>query len=143
VLIFGSAVFAGGLLWYATRVGLHPAYVTRWLPATLVTGLGIGLTFPVLSAAAVSSLPGPRFAVGSAVNQTARQVGGSLGIALLVVILGTPSTAAGALTNFRHLWLFATATAALSGLASTLLERPRQEPAAAPSRYAIAGRRPA
>jgi len=89
VLLVGSACFAGGLVWYATRIGLHPAYVTRWLPATLITGLGIGLTFPVLSAAAVSSLHPERFAVGSAVNQTARQVGGAFGIALLVVILGT------------------------------------------------------
>ena len=36
--------------------GLRPDYLGRWLPATLVVGLGIGLTFPVLSAAAVSSL---------------------------------------------------------------------------------------
>ena len=81
-------VFVGGLTWYATRVGLQPDYVGIWLPATLITGLGIGLTFPVLSAAAVSSLHPERFAVGSAVNQTARQVGGAFGVALLVVILG-------------------------------------------------------
>ena len=90
VLVTGSALLASGLLWYAARVGVQPAYLTEWLPATLVTGLGIGLTFPVMSAAAVSSLPGHRFAVGSAVNQTARQVGGSLGIAVLVVVLGAP-----------------------------------------------------
>ena len=81
----GFAVFAGGLVWYATRVGSAPDYLAVWLPATLVVGLGIGLTFPVLSAAAVSSLHHERFAVGSAVNQTARQVGGALGVALLVV----------------------------------------------------------
>jgi EmrB/QacA subfamily drug resistance transporter len=121
VLVAGSAVFAGGLVWYATLIGLHPAYVARWLPATLLTGCGIGLTFPVLSAAAVSSLPGHRFAVGSAVNQTARQIGGSLGIALLVAILGTPTTASAALTGFRHLWLFAGTMAALSGVVSILL----------------------
>ena len=61
VLVTGAALLASGLIWYATRVGLHPAYLTEWLPATIVTGLGIGLTFPVLSAAAVSSLPGRPF----------------------------------------------------------------------------------
>ena len=76
VLLAGTACFAGGLVWYATRIGPHPSYLAHWLPATLITGLGIGLTFPVLSAAAVSSLHPERFAVGSAVNQTARQVGG-------------------------------------------------------------------
>ena len=94
VLLTGFVVFTAGLAWYATRVGLQPRYLEIWLPGTLVVGLGIGLTFPVLSAAAVSSLHPRRFAVGSAVNQTARQVGGALGVALLVVILGTPDRGA-------------------------------------------------
>ncbi len=132
VLLVGFAVFAGGLAWYATAIGLHPSYVTRWLPATLITGLGIGLTFPVLSAAAVSSLHVERFAVGSAVNQTARQVGGAFGVALLVVILGNPRSPASALVNFRHLWAFAAAMAVLSGLVTTLLRRGRAVPAVAP-----------
>jgi MFS family permease len=117
VLLAGTGFFAGGLVWYATRVGLHPAYLAQWLPATLITGLGIGFTFPVLSAAAVSSLHPERFAVGSAVNQTARQVGGAFGVALLVVILGAPHSASVALENFRHLWWYAATMAILSGLA--------------------------
>ncbi|MGA8679810.1 MAG: MFS transporter, partial [Acidimicrobiales bacterium] len=124
VLLAGTACFASGLAWLATRVGLHPAYFAEWLPATLVTGLGIGLTFPVLSAAAVSSLHAERFAVGSAVNQTARQVGGALGVALLVVILATPHTPAAALTDFRHLWVYGASMAIGCGLICALLKRP-------------------
>lgn len=125
VLLVGFAVFASGLVWYAVKVGIHPEYLSVWLPGTLVVGLGIGLTFPVLSAAAVSSLHHERFAVGSAVNQTARQVGGALGVALLVVILGTPRNAVTALTNFHHLWLYAALMAVLSGSAATLLRPDR------------------
>jgi EmrB/QacA subfamily drug resistance transporter len=121
VLLAGAAAFAGALVWWATRVGIHPAYVSEWLPATLVGGLGIGLTFPVLSAAAVSSLPADRFAVGSAVNQTARQVGGAVGIAILVVILGTQSTPVAALAHFRHLWVYCASMAVLCGLACVAL----------------------
>ncbi|MGP0110346.1 MAG: DHA2 family efflux MFS transporter permease subunit [Acidimicrobiales bacterium] len=124
VLLTGFVVFTAGLVWYATRVGLRPEYLSIWLPGTLVVGLGIGLTFPVLSAAAVSSLHPERFAVGSAVNQTARQVGGALGIALLVVILGAPTGAAGALAHFHHLWWFVAAMAASSGLICCLLRPP-------------------
>jgi EmrB/QacA subfamily drug resistance transporter len=125
VLLAGAACFAGGLTWYATRTGLHPSYLAVWLPATLVTGLGIGLTFPVLGAAAVSSLPPERFAVGSAVSQTARQVGGAIGVALLVVILGSPHTPAAALTGFRHLWVYAASMALLCGSICLLLKRKR------------------
>jgi MFS family permease len=90
VLVAGASCFAGGLAWYVAFVDAEPAYLAHWLPGTLIVGLGIGLTFPVLSAAAVSSLPAHRYAVGSAVNQTARQVGGAIGIAVLVMLLGTP-----------------------------------------------------
>jgi EmrB/QacA subfamily drug resistance transporter len=123
VLLVGFSVFVSGLVLYALRVGLAPAYLSVWLPATLITGLGIGLTFPVLSAAAVSSLHHQRFAVGSAVNQTARQIGGAFGIAVLVVILGTPHSEAAALTTFRHLWLYAASMALASGLLCSLLKR--------------------
>ena len=110
--------------------GSEPDYLGVWLPATLITGLGIGLTFPVLSAAAVSSLHPERFAVGSAVNQTARQVGGAFGVALLVVILGTPTGPVAALASFHHLWWYCAGTAALAGLLCTLL-RPAAGPAGA------------
>lgn len=121
VLLVGFAVFASALFWYALRVGIHREYLTVWLPATLVAGLGIGLTFPVLSAAAVSDLHPERFAVGSAVNQTARQVGGALGVACLVVLLGTPHTPVQALDDFHHLWWYAASMAVASGLVCVLL----------------------
>lgn len=75
----------------------------------------------MLSAAAVSSLHPERFAVGSAVNQTARQVGGAFGVALLVVILGVTSGPAAALASFHHLWWYCAGTAALAGLLCILL----------------------
>ncbi len=67
---------------------------SHWLPATLITGLGIGLTFPVLSAAAVSSLP-PRALRRRQCRQPDRPPGRRRlrRGALLVVILGTPRTA--------------------------------------------------
>lgn len=144
VLASGAVLFSGGLAWYATRVGVRPDYLGAWLPAVLVTGAGIGLTFPVLGAAAVSRLPPDRFAVGSAVNQTARQVGGALGIALLAVLLGAASTGPAALSHYRHLWWFAAGMAVLSGLASQLLDRPREAPGrrrrVAPSTATISAR---
>jgi EmrB/QacA subfamily drug resistance transporter len=121
VIFTGSVLFATGLAWYATAIGTTPEYLTRWLPGTLIVGLGIGLTFPVLSAAAVSSLPASRFAVGSAVNQTARQVGGAVGVAVLVAILANPASPQAALAHFRHLWVFCCAMAASAGVISLLL----------------------
>jgi EmrB/QacA subfamily drug resistance transporter len=129
VLVTGALVFAAGLAGYALRVGLEPAFLSVWLPAALLTGLGVGLTFPVLSAAAVAGLPSDRFAVGSAVNQTARQVGGALGVAMLVAILGQTSSRAQALAAFGHMWLDAAAVVLLASLICLLL-RPSRAPVA-------------
>jgi len=123
VLLCGFVIFAGGLVWMASRVGVHREYLTAWLPGTLAVGLGIGLTFPVLSAAAVSSLHPERFAVGSAVNQTARQIGGAIGVAILVVILGVAHSPGAALEHFHHLWLYIATMATAAGLVSTQLRR--------------------
>jgi MFS family permease len=124
ILIAGFSVFTLGLLWNVWRVNIHPAYLADWLPGTLIVGLGIGFTFPVISAAAVSSLEPARYSVGSAVNQTARQIGGALGVAILVVILGTPTSLRVALEGFRHLWIFAASTAAIAGVICAFLARP-------------------
>ena len=103
----GAAVRVGGACPRARALRAAgrtaPRLPVVWLPSTLLAGLGIGLTFPVLGATAVSSLHRDRYSVGSAVNRTARQVGGSIGVALLVVLLGT-SNAVPALSSFRHLW---------------------------------------
>lgn len=116
ILLVGATCMAAGLVWNALIVDAERSYVAHWLPGTVAVGVGIGLTFPVLSAASVSSLPPHRYAVGSAVNQTARQVGGALGIAVLVVLLGSEAGGGAGVTEFHHLWWWAAGAALTSGL---------------------------
>jgi len=119
VLVGGSLVFAAAQLWSVALMPIEPDYLGRWLPASLLTGLGVALTFPVLSAAAVAGLPMERFGVGGAVNQTARQMGAVLGIALLVAILGTPGSPAEALDAFQRAWILSLVAALASAAIST------------------------
>jgi EmrB/QacA subfamily drug resistance transporter len=105
VVIPGLIVYAAGVAMFWLRVGLHPEYLTVWLPATVVMGAGVGLAFPTLGASAVAALPPARFATGSAINSSARQIGAVLGIAVLVAILGSPAPAQ-ALSAFGAGWLF-------------------------------------
>jgi MFS family permease len=121
VLTAGAVSWAAGLTLSATIVGAHPHWATHWLPLALLTGLGIGLTLPVQSGAAVQALPPGRLAVGSAINASLRQLGAVLGISLFVAVLGRP-TAATAVDSFHRVWwLFA----ALGLTAGLLLWAPR------------------
>jgi EmrB/QacA subfamily drug resistance transporter len=124
VLVLGGLIFAAGTLALATLITTEPAYLSRWLPISLVIGLGVALTFPVLSAAAVAGLPADRFGAGGATNQTARQLGAVLGVALLVAILGTPAGPADALGRFQWVWVMTTVAAALSAAISLGQRRP-------------------
>jgi EmrB/QacA subfamily drug resistance transporter len=128
VLLTGFAFFTAGLCWYRLRVGVHPDYVAEMLPGQLIAGLGIGLTFPILGAAAVSTLPVSRFSVGSAVGQTGRQIGGAIGVAILVVLLGTPRSPAQALAGFDRVWTYAAITAVAAALVCGLLTPPKPVP---------------
>jgi EmrB/QacA subfamily drug resistance transporter len=57
------------------------------LAGGLVLGLGMALAAPPATTAIVSSLPDDKQGVASAVNDTAREVGGALGIAVLGSVL--------------------------------------------------------
>ena len=89
----GALVWAAAYLWYHQRVGDPPAFRTEWLPGQLLSGLGVGATLPLLASATLAAVPGGRYATASGVVSSARQLGGVLGIAVLVVILGDPSPA--------------------------------------------------
>ena len=94
----------------------------------MILGLGAGLSFPTLSGAAVGSVPGSRFAVATALNSVARQVGAALGVAVLIAILGTPS-AVDPLPPFQHAWLFAAGCFVFGGLLclGLVVRTPRDE----------------
>jgi EmrB/QacA subfamily drug resistance transporter len=131
VLVAGGLTFGIGVMAYAVVVTTEPQYLLHWLPASLLVGLGVALTFPVLSAAAVAGLPVTRFGVGGAVNQTARQLGAVLGVALLVAIIGKPTSTAQALTHFDRAWVMAGAAAFVSAAISAF--QPARVTAPAPA----------
>ena len=89
----GALVWAAAYLWYHQRVGLEPAFWAEWMPGQVLSGIGVGATLPLLGSATLAAVPGGRYATASAVASSARQLGGVIGIAILVVIIGDPSPA--------------------------------------------------
>ncbi len=127
VIVPGCVVFALGLL-VLRSAGAEPDYLGLWLPGQTLTGIGIGLAFPALGAAAVRDIVPARFATASAVNGAFRQFGAVLGTAILVAIVGTPATLSAALAGSDRAYAFGVATALVAGAASLLLA-PQRTPA--------------
>lgn len=122
VLVAGGLIWGAAVLWLVERVGTTPDFVSEWLPATILLGIGAGMTLPNLSGAAVASAPGDNFATATGLNSVARQVGAAMGVAIVVAIIGTPSPQE-APAAFDEAWLFAAGCLAAAGLGCLLVGR--------------------
>jgi EmrB/QacA subfamily drug resistance transporter len=81
-VLAGGACFVAGFGWLA-QAHADSGYVTSVLGPTLLIAVGIALTFPTLMAAATADVPeGDAGIIGGLAN-TASQVGGSVGLAVL------------------------------------------------------------
>lgn len=122
IAVPGAIIWAGAYVWYVTQVGTHPDFVGAWLPGQILSGIGVGAALPIVTSAAVASVPGGRYATASAVVSSIRQLGGALGVALLVVLIGTP-TALTLVPSLRHGWDLSIICFALGAVVSLALGR--------------------
>jgi len=133
----------GGLLWgtggalLVARATTTPAYASVYLPNVLLTGVGVALCLPQLSSVAVQGLPPDRFGSGSAVSQAVRNLGATLGVAL-VIAFTTGITPATALDHFHRVWWLLAGSGLIVSLVSATLPRRRPAPAGDPAAAAMA-----
>jgi hypothetical protein len=97
-MVPGMVLAAGGML-LLTRLTVASHYTSELLPALLLMGLGMGLTFMPVFATATAGVADRDSGVTSATVNTSQQVGGSIGTALL----NTVATTSGAAYVTAHL----------------------------------------
>jgi EmrB/QacA subfamily drug resistance transporter len=129
LMTVGMLLIAAQLVWFS-QLGQDATY---WLllPSLVVGGVGMALTMTPSAAAATRAVPVEKAGVGSAVLNTSRQVGGTLGIAVMGAIVAAE---AGALVSpesfmagFEKALLVAAAIAAVGSLVAFALVRPHEE----------------
>jgi len=127
----GRVVAAGSLI-TATSITLlnlliteTPNYWGVYFPIFAFTGLGVGMCISTISSSATAFLPQPKFAMGSALNNTARQIGAALGVAIVSSMLVSASKLDDPIAGFHHAWTFISIAVLLAGVAMlTLFRRP-------------------
>src|SRR5581483_11340138 len=124
VLVPGALIWSAGALFLALDVGAHPAFLSEWLPAQVILGVGAGCCVSTISAAGVASAPGERFAQASGINSVARQLGAAIAVAVLLAVIGTPSPSQLA-SAFDHGWELAAGCFVIAALAALGLGRVR------------------
>jgi EmrB/QacA subfamily drug resistance transporter len=130
----GLTLLTGSLLLFGTL----DARSSFWniLPGLLVGGLGMAITMAPTTAAAMGSVPVDKAGVGSAVINSMRQVGGSLGIAIMGTLVASRVSVssvdpryAGQFVDGYHRALYAGAAILLAGAVISVLtvRRPSHE----------------
>ncbi|MFV0258329.1 MAG: MFS transporter [Acidimicrobiales bacterium] len=87
-MMIGVATFMTGLATLALRASVEGGYFSV-LPGLLIIGLGMGLTMTPATAAITETLPEDKQGVASALNDTSRELGGAIGVALLGSVLSS------------------------------------------------------
>jgi EmrB/QacA subfamily drug resistance transporter len=88
LIVAGSAMVAGGMFWFS-RLTEHSGYAGHLLGPQLVSSFGLGLVFVPLALVALHNVAEQDSGVASSLLNTAQQVGGAIGLALLGTVAWT------------------------------------------------------
>jgi predicted MFS family arabinose efflux permease len=124
-LMTGGMVLVALMLVLFSRLGADATFLDL-LPSLLVGGVGMALTMTPSTAAAIKAVPVDKAGVGSAVLNAFRQVGGSIGIAVMGAIVagvGGVSDADAFLEGFHAALLVAAGIALVGALLAAVLVR--------------------
>ena len=128
-------VLLGVQLLYLSQLGINSNF---WdlLPGFLVGGLGMALTMTPTAAAATRAVPVHKSGVGSAVLNAMRQVGGSVGIALMGAIVAATASGRpgidGFMAGFERALVVASLIAFAGSIVAFVLVRQETEQESAP-----------
>ncbi|MFI6104624.1 MFS transporter [Streptomyces sp. NPDC051310] len=87
-MVVGALLTAVGLAWL-TLTDVHSTYLGSILGPMLVFGMGMGMQFVSLTLMALSDVPAHESGAASGLLNAMQQVGGSLGLSILVTVFGT------------------------------------------------------
>ena len=89
LLTLGCLLLGVAYLLYIVMLNEEPALWNRFVPISLLAGLGIGLSIATWSSAAVSDISPARFGIAGATFNTLRQSALALGVAVVVALIAS------------------------------------------------------
>jgi EmrB/QacA subfamily drug resistance transporter len=84
----GALVAATGLAMIALNTGANEDFLADWLPGQVAYTAGIVIGLSGVVGTALTSAPPAQFALASGINAALRQVGGAIGVAIALAVIG-------------------------------------------------------
>jgi len=106
ILGIGCFLCGFGYLLYVFVLGEQTQVWTRFVPISLIVGVGVGLTVATWSSAGISDIPQSKFGVAGATYNTLRQAAYGLGVSVVITLiaLGGDGTFRG--VRWAYIWVF-------------------------------------
>lgn len=95
IMVAGALLITGAMLWLA-QISASTGYASGLLGPMLLMGIGVGCSFLPLNVTILSGVAQEESGAASGLLQTMQQVGGTVGLAVLVTIFGAVSRATAA-----------------------------------------------
>lgn len=125
-LVATGVVLVGSANLWLSALDTSSSYVTHLLGPMVLTGVGAGLSFMPLTVAVLSDVAPERAGTASGLLQMTQQIGGALGLAVLVTVYASQNVPGRVVTGMSASYLTATGFLVLAlVLAATLLGRRR------------------
>ncbi|MDH3755259.1 MAG: MFS transporter [Acidimicrobiia bacterium] len=87
VILPGALCMLGGALWLWSAVSVEPDIVGLWLPAVGLYATGVGLGHAASQGLAMRDVPERHLGIGSAMNRIVMEIGTTVSIAVVIVLL--------------------------------------------------------
>jgi MFS family permease len=127
VIVGGAVALAAAGAACALALPAQPAFLAFWLPVGVLIGIGTGAITAGISTAAALSVAPARFAAAVGLNQTSRQVGGALGVAVLAALLADRTGPGSGVGPYTDVYVFCTlATLAVGVVGAWLVLEDRE-----------------
>ena len=144
LLVVGMGLISVGLIWLG-QLPPNGTYAGDILIPFIIAGLGIGTTFVSVTVAGMAGVQPREVGLASGLINTSRQIGASLGLAILATaatthtagLLGHTSVHAALTSGFDRAFVLGGIFAGVGALASAVLIPLRRPPRAAPAEAAI------
>ncbi|WP_246495717.1 DHA2 family efflux MFS transporter permease subunit [Streptomyces zagrosensis] len=116
LLVIGGALGAVGFGWFSLAIAADGTFLNSVLGPSLVASVGVGMCFVPLGTAATSGVAAAEAGMASGLLNSFRQIGGSLGLAVLVAVVARATDRAAGAPDARLATGYATAFAVSAGL---------------------------
>ena len=115
ILTGGCLLTAISIVLYLTLLSEVPTPWTRFVPISMIAGVGVGLTVATWTGAGISDVPPAKFGVAGATFNTLRQAATGLGAAVVITLIALAAETT-TLRGIRWAWIWSVVTYALAAI---------------------------